>query len=498
MSLKPSLCLLWLSVAHPALAGDFDAMSGETPVTVLPAAKPALREGLNHHLNQYRLAWRIHDTFRDDLDGIAKRGVLRVITRPDPDNYFLSKGERAGFEYDLIREFATRRGLRMEVIVADSDAQMLAWLKEGIGDIVTARVDADLTEGDPDVALTRRYHYAAPVLVGRSGLADPGRLAGRRVFVRDNSLYARAFRKEAPRLGFELIEAPEAFTEDDILEEVAAGGADYTVIEGGRLAEALKHRHGLRAVKTLDDRHPYRYSVRAANAKLYAALDGFLREEYGSWFYRVTFQRYFDERDYYAMDAVGAYAISPYDELVQGYSDRYRFDWRLILALMYQESQFNPHAVSSKGARGLMQLMPQTARGMGFRDIDRPEVSVHAGVQYLDSQRSQFEDTLPVDARTWFALAAYHCGFERVQSARRLAARTGLDADRWFGHVEKAMLALGQRPAVGRLDTSHWTGKTVAYVREIRSRYEAYLQLKATVRLAANEPHRPRRVADNG
>jgi membrane-bound lytic murein transglycosylase F len=176
-------------------------------------------------------------------------------------------------------------------------------------------------------------------------------------------------------------------------------------------------------------------------------------------------------------DAPDRRNLSPYDDLVRRYADHYGFDWRLIVALMYQESQFDPEAVSPAGAQGLMQVMPETGLAFGFEDLHEPEVSIHAGIHYLDQQRNRFEHTLATDARNWFALAAYHAGLERVRSARRRAEAMGLNPDRWFGHVEQAMLEMqqphtGSKPKGGR----HWAVKTVRYVRAIRGRYDAYRQ----------------------
>lgn len=456
-------------------------LSGNRPVAWLVRSESSqLLAALNDLLNRkHQLVWRPSPTRSEDLSGIAARGVLRVITRPDPDNYFLSQGERAGFEYDMIREFARRKRLRMEVLVGDSDAQMLAWLVEGVGDVVTARVDPGLVDTDRSLAATRTYHYVAPVLVARADLADPASLQERRVMVPRGSMHARILgqqRRAGTGGNFDLIEVPADRTPMELADQVVQGQADFTVVEGTRLDETLAYRSELRPVMSLAGDPPYRFTVRAGNPGLLSALNEFLRKEYGSEFYNAARRRYFENDDLYALKGGAFDRISPYDDLVQRYADRYSFDWRLIVAQMYEESRFDPDVVSPAGARGLMQVLPLTARDMGFGDLTQPETAIHAGIKYLAKQRDRFEATLPVGDRTWFSLAAYHAGYDRVRAARRRAVKLGLDPDRWFAHVEQAMLDISRNAGGGDYRGGR---SSVMYVREIRSRYAAYLQLRS-------------------
>jgi membrane-bound lytic murein transglycosylase F len=125
-----------------------------------------------------------------------------------------------------------------------------------------------------------------------------------------------------------------------------------------------------------------------------------------------------------------------------------------------------------------MQLMPRTAREMGFEEVTDPESGIHAGVKYMDWVRDRFEPELPVRDRTWFTLAAYNAGAGSVRDARRLARQKGWDPDRWFGNVERAMLLLSQRKYAAQARHGYVRGREpVNYVRNIRDRYEAYTAL---------------------
>jgi membrane-bound lytic murein transglycosylase F len=170
--------------------------------------------------------------------------------------------------------------------------------------------------------------------------------------------------------------------------------------------------------------------------------------------------------------------LTPYDALLKRHSARYNLDWRLMAALAYQESRFDPSARSWAGARGLFQLMPVTGRELGFDDLEDPNQGIPAGIQYLARLIDQFEPTLPFRQRVRFALAAYNAGYGHVVDARRIAAELGLDPNRWFQNVERAMLLLENPKYYRRARHGFCRGQQpVKYVSEIQSRYDTYVKL---------------------
>ena len=188
--------------------------------------------------------------------------------------------------------------------------------------------------------------------------------------------------------------------------------------------------------------------------------------------------------------------ISPYDKLVRKYADRYGFDWRLVTAQMYQESRFNPKAKSHVGAKGLMQLMPRTAKAMGVKNASDPAHNIKGGVKYMDWLRDRFDSNLPISERLWFTLASYNAGAGHVHDARRLARQLGYDPDRWFGHTEEAMLKLSKKEYARKARFGYVNGREpVNYVRDIRQRFEAYVELSRNIaglrRYPADYPRKP-------
>ena len=92
--------------------------------------------------------------------------------------------------------------------------------------------------------------------------------------------------------------------------------------------------------------------------------------------------------------------------------------------------------------------------------------------------RDRFEASLPNAERTWFSLAAYNVGTGHVRDARKLAKQRGLDPDLWFGNVEQAMLLKEKREVHRTTRFGYCRGsEPVKYVRAIRDRYGAYIEI---------------------
>ena len=170
--------------------------------------------------------------------------------------------------------------------------------------------------------------------------------------------------------------------------------------------------------------------------------------------------------------------ISAYDDLFRKYSSSAGWDWRLLAAMCYQESGFDPHAVSSMGAQGLMQLMPFTADAMGVprdKHFD-PEQNIAASARYIRKVSQSFSDIRDGEERIKFTLAAYNGGVGHVQDAQTLARKNGRNHQVW---QEVAPFILGLSEPQYYRDPDVLNGymrgsETEAYVRLIMSRWNQY------------------------
>jgi membrane-bound lytic murein transglycosylase F len=446
-----------------------------------------LRKATDGFLSRLDALSRDHATHADDLPDIRERGVLWVLTRNSGTTYFIWRGKLMGFEYELLKKFAEEQDLRLEIVVPPSRDDLFSWLVEGRGDVVAAGLTADATRASQaGVVFTRPYHRVRETIVARAddpsveGLAD---LAGRRIAARKSSSYWRSLGKlRKGGFEFELVPAPEVLETEAIIAEMARGHYDLTVADSHIVGLELAWRDDIRAAFELEGEVEHAWAVRPGNPELLAALDAFIQQEYRGLFYNMTVNKYFKNprkmRKHIAFRASKKGQISPYDELARKYSSQQGFDWRLVVSQMFQESRFDPKAHSFAGARGLLQVMPRTARELGYSNLSDPETGLRAGIDYLAWVRNRFEPELPYEERLYFTLAAYNVGYGHVRDARAIAADRGLDPNVWFGNVEQAML-LKQQPEVHKNTRFGYCrgSEPVAYVRAIRDRYRAYLQV---------------------
>lgn len=479
--------------ASPALRASYSLIARRNMAWAVPPAADELLDELNQYLNRQYFTHAIATTHFDDFPAIKARGILRVITTVNPAHYYQQNGRLLGFEYELLRDFAALHKLRLDMVIARSRAEMFALLTEGKGDVIAASLPGGALNAGADILFTQPYHYASPVLVGQESAApmdDFSALRGRRITLsRDNPYWHYLRSLQAAGLEFELAEADEGVDLKASLAMVELGVYDLTVVGSHQFNMRFAQKMDLGAGFRLAGSLAHRWAIRADNRQLAAALNDYIERRYRQWHYNVLHAKYFElpplpKTKKPATSRVAP--LSPYDDLTRLYADKYAFDWRLIIAQMFQESRFDPNAYSSAGARGLMQLIPTTAREMGVNDSQDPADNIYGGIRYLSYLRDRFEDSLLLEDRIWFTLAAYNAGFSRVKKARALAGEMGLDQNKWFANVELAMLRLA-RPYMqnGKRKRYCRCGQAVVYVREIRTRYFNYIRLLENQRIVA-------------
>ena len=454
---------------------------------------------LKTRVDEYLLAQQFtrqsQQTFTDDLPGLKERRRLRLITRNNALTYFIHRGRQVGFEYELIKEFADRYDLRLDIVIPESHADLLAYLNEGKGDVVAAAMTIT-EERRAQAAFTLPYNEVGELVVVRAeedSIASLQDLAGRTVHVRQSSSFYTTLMALADSIeGLQIASLPDSIETEDILAGVEEGRYDITLCDSNLLDVELAYGRQLKAAFSIKPTS-LGWAVRKDNPALLAALNQYVKEEKGGLFFNMMKKRYFKNKrtiakakDSLRVDLSGR--LSPYDELVKKYARQYGQDWRLITAQMYQESKFDPQATSWVGARGLMQIMPVTGLELGFTDLHDPEENIHAGVKYMSQLVNRFDSNIPIEERTRLALAAYNVGYGHVLDARRLARENGWNPDRWFGHVEQAMRLLAKPTYHERARYGFCRcGQPVHYVGNIQNMYDAYVGMLTMVREPAPE-----------
>jgi len=440
-----------------------------------------------------------------DFDQIHEGRILRVLMTNNSASYYVLRGEEYGFEFELADQIARELDLHLQVVLPDATHQPIEMLQAGLVDIIAMPLLPEQRQA-AEIALTVPYQSVQQRLVVHrdheqmiKGISD---LDGLKIVVRQFSSGERELAR-LRRLGvnlFAVLYGPEV-PQETILDLVADGTYPAAIALDVEVDAAQRFRKELRKSVALGPHKDVRWAVRSNSPQLLAALDQLLSQHVrrnrngelvGSEFYNVIHQRYFDDTprmerhqsDPFLLGRTGR--ISPYDHLFRDAARDSGLDWRLLAALSFQESRFDPVAVSWAGAYGLMQLRPRTA-GVSAEKLAEPELNVPLGAQHLRMLYDLYDGIAEPD-RMRFALAAYNCGQGHLSDARTLSRLLGHDPDVWEGSVREALLLL-RHPNYHRTVRYGYVrgNETVGYVREVEQRF-ALLKRMAT-------KSRPARVA---
>jgi membrane-bound lytic murein transglycosylase F len=400
-----------------------------------------------------------------DLKAIKKRGVLRAITEYNSISYFIYKGQPVGFDYELMKNFAKSLGVKLEMVVAKNTDDMYTLLQEGKGDVIANGL-LEQKEWNPQIEYSTPYRQVEQVIVQRTpgSYTRPGDsievfapqiksaldLNKKTIYVGVNSPYYYLLKKIADTLGMELdlrVIGDDRSTED-LVEAVSTAEIDYTIADKDLALVNNSYFENLDVSVPIGPSQDLHYAVRTSSAALLKAINNWIKNYSSSPDYTAVFNKYFktDKGIAQGFDEENARyeqgQISSYDAIIQKYARRMNWDWRLIAALIKQESGFNPMATSWAGAQGLMQLMPGTSRKMGLFPTQayNPEYNIRAGTSYLKFLEDYWKDIPNFTQRTKFIIASYNAGPGHVQDAARLAKKYGYPDDQWDGAVEYFIL----------------------------------------------------------
>ncbi|HEY4221756.1 MAG TPA: transporter substrate-binding domain-containing protein, partial [Myxococcota bacterium] len=460
----------------PGVAALFPLREGRQIAFGFRKENAKLLAAANAFLVQHALTEHARATSTGDLDDIKQRGSIRVLLRNNATSYFVYRGVQQGFDYELMKAFAQERGLRIDVMVPPNAADVIPWLLAGRADVIATEMTVtDARAQQLDFSLP--YLDVNEVLVQKASdrpISKLDDLAGTTVTVRKTSSYRDTLAALAPAAI--IADAPEDEETEQLIARVAHGELAATVADS-TIADVENAAHkGARATLVLKKHDAIAFGVRKGNPALRQALDAFVKKRTGTAAQARLYRKYFASdrsSDAAHVDVRVTGKLSPYDELIKKQSRTYGLDWRLMASQAYEESGFDPAAQSWCGAVGLFQVMPHTGRELGFPDVTSPEHNIHAGIMYMAQLIDSWDAKLPFKQRVRFALASYNAGHGHVEDARELAQQMGLDPDRWFGNVEKAMLRLEDLSVARHTKHGYCRGsEPVKYVSDIQSRYD--------------------------
>lgn len=426
---------------------------------------------------QYRLAWWTGG----QLEAIKARGELRVSTLNSPLTYFTTPQGPSGLDYELAKSFANYLGVKLVVIPHQNINDLFDDLDDDNADILAAGLIYNrdrLSRASTGPA----YYSVSQQLVYRLGTTRPKSFADikRKLAVASGSAHVSTLKQlkqsKYPDLSWE---ASSDMTSKELLEQVADGKLDYTIGDSVTIALLQRIHPQLAVAFDITDEEPVTwYLKRSKDDSLYAALldfysqrveDGTLARLEEKYLGHVGSFDYVDTKTFLsAIDSV----LPTFRSLFEKYASE--IDWKLLAAIAYQESHWNPQATSPTGVRGLMMLTRATADGLGVTDRLDPEQSIQGGALYLQRLMAKVPDTVPEDERIWFALAAYNMGWGHMLDARKLTKNQQGNPDSWVD-VKQRLPMLSQKRYYPSLTYGYARGREAYnYVENIR-RYQVSL-----------------------
>lgn len=432
---------------------------------------------------------------------IQERGSVIMLTVNGASTYYLGPEGETGFEYELALDFADYLGVALEVMTVPTVADLIPALKSGRGDFIAANLTR-IPERQGELRFGPVYEEVRQVVVYRRGSARPASLddmTDGRLTLLEGTSYQGLLDGQQTAIDWDTL--PSASIED-IFDAISSEEIDYTIIDSNILELNRRFFPAIRPAFELGDPQPLAWATkrRDDDSLVQKMREHFARSDENGRLAEIR-QRHYDHVETY--EPVGTFTfmrqmrerLPPLRPYFEEAAEAYDLDWRLLAAVGYQESHWNPDAVSRTGVRGVMMLTLRTARQLGIDDRRDPAQSIEGGARYLRSMIDRIPERIGYPDRLWMALASYNVGFGHLEDARRLTQSLGGDPDRWLD-VRDHLPLLTQERYYSQTRFGYARGyEPVHFVENIRTFYEILLWMEgrehpllATAVSATEEP----------
>jgi membrane-bound lytic murein transglycosylase MltF len=422
-----------------------------------------------------------------DLDEMIKQRNIRALVVNSHTGFFYDKGQPHGIFYEALEEFQKFANQKLKTgklpikvtFLPVRPDQLESGLTSGLGDIIATGIIVT-PERAQRAAFTAPIQSDVKLIIvtgpGFGPLTSLDQLSGKVIYANPLTVgydkleqLSSTFTK-AGKAPIQIKAADKTLMDEDLLEMVNSGLLPATVTTSDRAEFWTKIFDHLTSYPNLPlaTEGQLAWVVRKNNPQLKALLDEFIQgHSVGTTFGNVELQRYLRNTKW-VKDSTSAAELAKFQSNVaffKQYSAQYNFDYLMIAAQAYQESQLDQNKRNPSGAIGIMQVIPKFAAAppISVPNVTTAQTNIEAGVKMLNNISDKYFNDGSLDAmnRTLFTFAGYNAGPNRIQGLRQQARQQGLDPNQWFGNVEViASKSIGQ--------------ETVQYVSNIYKYYVAY------------------------
>jgi len=373
------------------------------------------------------------------LDAIHARGELRVATLNLPTCYYLGAQATEGLEFELASAYAARLGVRLTMYPLASERTLQAELAAGRADIAAASLTNTPDWSRAGDAAEPYAHIPQLVVYPRNGVRprDTLQLESAHLAVRAGSAQERILERLRSTMAPQLHWEETAPSTADPVEDVDSGEAQYAIVDAREFSFARHLYPDVEVGFSLPAERPVQWMVRHDAPGLVASVNAFFSDLRATGRLAQLLQqssgdtRRFEYEESREFQEHLAERLPRYQAWFEKAASESGLDWRLLAAVGYQESKWDPRAESDDGARGVMMLTANTAQALGLKDRNNAEQNIYAGARYLAQVREKVPERIAEPDRTWLTVAAYNVGFGHLEDARVLTQAQGKDPDTW-------------------------------------------------------------------
>ncbi|HZC85468.1 MAG TPA: membrane-bound lytic murein transglycosylase MltF, partial [Steroidobacteraceae bacterium] len=373
------------------------------------------------------------------LDAIRARGELRVATLNLPTCYYLGAQGTEGLEFELAGAYAARLGVRLTMYPLANERALQAELAAGRADIAAASLTNTPEWSRAGDAAAPYMSIPQLVLYPRNAVRprDTLQLESAHLAVRAGSAQERILQRLKSTMAPQLQWEETAPSSADPVEDVDSGEAQYAIVDAREFSFARHLYPDVQVGFALPEERPVQWMVRRDAPGLLASVNAFFSDLRATGRLAQLLQQssgdtrrfaYEESREFQEHVAERLPRYRAWFEKAAGTSG---LDWRLLAAIGYQESKWDPRAQSDDGASGVMMLTANTAQSLGLKDRTDAEQNIYAGARYLAQVREKVPERIAEPDRTWLTVAAYNVGFGHLEDARILTQAQGKDPDSW-------------------------------------------------------------------
>lgn len=377
-------------------------------------------------------------TTTSTLDRIRSTGKLRLITANSLNTYSYYEGQPTGFEYDLALEFAKYLNVELDVVTPGWN-NLFVYLTQDKGDFIAAGISIT-TQRLEDAAFSIPYMTIQQRVIHHNLIFGPKNIEDLRFRTfhvrRDTSYHYRLEQIQASGIALNYILHDNIPTEE-LIAMVNRREIRFTIADSNIALLNQRYYPDIRIGIPIQERESLAWAVRKNDTDMIVEINRFFLHANATGILRKITNKYYENTQNFDVYEIKKFheriktRLPKYKRVIMEESKKYGFDWRLVTAVVYQESHFNPNAKSFTNVRGLMQVTHATAREMGITNRRNPSQSIRAGIGYLNKMYQKFSHIEDEYQRMLFSLASYNIGYGHVQDALKIAEEKGLDPTTW-------------------------------------------------------------------